>query len=69
MPKDWKCPFCGSKTPMVETPYVELDGKGNRVHKTTPCCRWQGANMKWQSRHENPITHEKPDLEGLSKWK
>lgn len=69
MPNEYKCPFCGSKTPTIETPYLILNNKGERVKKTQPCCRWQGANIKWQKQHTDPITHKTEDLKEIAKWK
>lgn len=68
MSKKDACPFCGSETPTIETPFLTLNNKGEHVKKTQPCCRWQGQNMKWQTRHANPITHEKQDLKDVAKW-
>lgn len=68
MAKKDKCPFCGSEERMIKTPYVSLNGKGEYETKMQPCCRWQGQNMKWVNKHENPITHERPDLKEVAKW-
>lgn len=66
----WECPFCHSKTPIIETPFLELDSKGNHVKKTQPCCRWQAANMRWQGQHvDNKNKEPLQDLKDIAKWK
>lgn len=66
--KDWKCPFCGSSEPIIETPFMELNKQGEYVKKTQPCCRWSKQNRTWQTKHENPITHKKESLDDIAKW-
>lgn len=58
------CPFCGSKTPRRESPYVDAFGK----KETTFCCKAQAINNKYAARHRDADTLEKPNLEEVAKW-
>jgi hypothetical protein len=69
MDKKYRCPFCGSKTPTIETPFLELNKQGEHVKKTQPCCRWQASNIKWKDRHTDPITNKSEDLKDIAKWR
>jgi 23S rRNA G2445 N2-methylase RlmL len=62
------CPFCGSETLMIETPFMVLNNKGEYERKKQPCCRSSAQNQKWIQKHENPITHEKPKMKDIIKW-
>lgn len=50
---DFKCEFCGSKTMMIETPYMERtsDWPPKYVPTKTYCCKTQAKNQKYQSHH------------------
>lgn len=59
-----KCTFCGSENIRMETPYVELDSKGEYVKKTTWCCAAQAKNQKYIKGRYEP--GQEPD--DVSKW-
>lgn len=62
-----KCTFCGSDELFIETPFVELNDKGEHVPKKTPCCQAQRKNMQYIKRHFDPLAENIPTLEEVAK--
>lgn len=61
-----KCVFCGSENIRQETPYVELNEKGEYVPTTTWCCDAQKKNQNYKKNHY--IGDTVVDDEEISKW-
>lgn len=56
-----KCQFCGSEKTMIETPYVELNDKGEYVPKKTWCCTAQKKNAQFITKRYDPSRGDVPD--------
>ena len=51
-----KCPFCGSKKIILETPYMDrVTGK----KLTSYCCTAQKINKEYKEKHYHPIFGKK----------
>ena len=62
-----KCIFCGSKSIVLETPYIEMTSWKGYKHKTTYCCNAQTKNQKYiEARFTN--REDKPHHSDVSKW-
>lgn len=65
MKKEEGCPFCKSKTIMIDTPYVELKKSGEYGPIQTFCCLAQKRNAAYRKR----FIGDAPSAEEVAKWK
>jgi len=61
---DKKCPFCGSKDIVVETPYID---RVTQKPKTTICCKAQRNNSDYREKRYGPVSNDQPSAEEVSK--
>ena len=62
---NFKCPFCGSKERFLDTPFVELNEKGEYETKRTFCCEAQKRNFDYVEK--NFLPDAAPDIDEVAK--
>lgn len=66
MESEFLCPFCGSTSLYIETPYID---PFTMEKKKTICCTSQAKNQKFIDKRYSSVygTEDKPTLEEVSK--
>lgn len=65
---DFQCAFCGSKTLLIDTPYVERTNEWpvSYAKKQTYCCKPQAKNQEYMKKHYHSSS-DRPSSEEVSK--